>query len=67
MTMALDVVAFLERAMDDAIMTIFAGLYYPVTGTVIVGAGRTPRKRSHLGTIFPHDHYAFGRECPSAE
>jgi hypothetical protein len=46
MTMALDVVAFLGRAMDDAIMTNFAGLYYPVTGSVIVGAARTLRKGS---------------------
>jgi hypothetical protein len=48
MTMALDVVAFLGLAMDDAIMTNFAGLYYPVTGSVIVGAARTLRKRSSL-------------------
>jgi hypothetical protein len=43
-----DVVAFLGRAMDDAIMTNFAGLYYPMKGSVIVGVGRTLRKGSSL-------------------
>jgi hypothetical protein len=42
--MALDVVAILERAMDDAIMTNFAGLYYPVTGSVTADAAQTLRK-----------------------
>ena len=48
MTMALDVVAFLERAMDDAKATNFAGLYYLVTGSVIAGAPRTIRKGPSL-------------------
>ena len=42
--MALDVVAFLERAMDDAKATNFAGLCCLVTGRVIAGAGRALRK-----------------------
>ena len=48
MTMALDVVAFLGRAMDDARMTNFAGLYYLVTGSVIAGAPRAIRKGRRL-------------------
>ena len=40
---ALDVVAFLERAMDDAIMTNFAGLYYLVMGNVTADAAQTLR------------------------
>jgi hypothetical protein len=45
---ALDVVAILERVMDDAIMTNFAGLYYPVTGSVTAGAPRAIRKDRRL-------------------
>ena len=48
MTMALDVVAFLGRVMDDAITMNFAGLCCLVTGSVIVGAARTLRKGSSL-------------------
>ena len=44
MTMALDVVAFLERATDAAKAMNFAGLYYLVTASVIAGAPRTIRK-----------------------
>ena len=44
MTMALDVVAFLERATDDAITMNFAGLCCLVTGSVIAGAPRAIRK-----------------------
>ena len=46
--MALDVVAILERAMDDAIMTNFAGLCCLVTGSVIADALRTIRKGPSL-------------------
>ena len=48
MTMALDVVAFLGRAMDDAMAMNFAGLCCLVTGSVIAGAPRTIRKGSSL-------------------
>jgi hypothetical protein len=48
MTMALDVVAFLERATDDAITMNFAGLCCLVTGSVIAGAPRTIRKGRRL-------------------
>ena len=48
MTMALDVVAFLEFATDDAKAMNFAGLYYLVTGSVIAGAPRTIRKGASL-------------------
>jgi hypothetical protein len=41
MTMALDVVAFLEHAIDDAKAMNFAGLCYPVTGSVIVQASNS--------------------------
>ena len=44
MTMALDVVAFLGRAMDDAMAMNFAGLCCLVTGSVIAGAPRAIRK-----------------------
>ena len=44
MTMALDVVAFLERAMDDAKAMNFAGLCCLVRGSVIAGAPRALRK-----------------------
>ena len=48
MTMALDVVAFLGRAMDDAMATNFAGLCCLVTENVIAGAPRTIRKGRRL-------------------
>jgi hypothetical protein len=73
MTMALDVVAFLEHAMDDAKAMNFAGLCYPVTGSVIVGAARTLRKGSslkvelgsrnfHQANARPYDEMSWPRE-----
>ena len=48
MTMALDVVAFLERATDDAKAMNFAGLCCLVRGSVIAGAPRAIRKGRRL-------------------
>jgi hypothetical protein len=48
MTMALDVVAFLERAMDAAKAMNFAGLCCLVRGSVIAGAPRAIRKGRRL-------------------
>ena len=56
---ALDVVAFLERAMDDAIMTNFAGLYYLVMGNVTADAAQTLRNHRRLRE-WP------ARDCPTA-
>ena len=56
--MALDVVAFLERAMDDAKATNFAGLCCLVTESAIAGAPRALRKGhdikmpEELGVVF---------------
>ena len=49
--MALDVVAFLERAMDDARTTNFAGLYYLVTESAIAGAPQALRKGRRLSRV----------------
>ena len=63
MTMALDVVAFLGRAMDDAMAMNFAGLYYPVTGSVIAGAPRAIRKgQERVGRSYTALH---PRRCSS--
>jgi len=51
MTMALDVVAFLGRAMDDAMAMNFAGLCCLVTGSVIAGAPRAIRKGRRLSKM----------------
>jgi hypothetical protein len=48
MTMALDVVASLELAMDDAKATNFAVLCCLVRGSVIAGVPRAIRKGSSL-------------------
>ena len=48
MTMALDVVAFPERAREDAKAMNFAGLCCLVTGSVIAGAPRAIRKGRRL-------------------
>ena len=54
MTMALDVVAFLERATDAAKAMNFAGLYYLVTASVIAGAPRTSvRGVAYRGGLSP--------------
>ena len=51
MTMALDVVAFLERATDDAITMNFAGLCCLVTESAIAGAPRAIRKGRRLSKM----------------
>ena len=51
MTMALDVVASLELAMDDAKATNFAGLCCLVTESAIAGAPRAIRKGRRLSKM----------------
>jgi hypothetical protein len=48
MTMALDVVAFRGRAMDDARTTNFAGLWCLEMGSVIAGAAPIIRNTKSL-------------------